>query len=62
MVTSANKVTVDNNVIFYSHIGGIFQRESNDTTITNNLIGALGRRYWAGGNDTRLDEIAAMMV
>jgi parallel beta-helix repeat protein len=56
MVTNANDVTVDNNVVFFQHIGGIWMKASNRTTITNNVVGGMGTRYWSG--DTRLDELA----
>ena len=56
MVTSANDVTVDNNVVFFQHIGGIWMKASNRTTVTNNVVGGMGTRYWSG--DTSLDELA----
>ena len=56
MVTSANDVTVDNNVIFFQHVGGIWMKASDSTTITNNVLAGFGTRYWSG--ETRLDELA----
>lgn len=56
MVTSADDVTVDNNVVFFQHIGGIWMKESHQTTITNNVVAGLGTRYWS--TETRLDELA----
>ena len=56
MVTSANNVLVDNNVVFYHHIGGIWMKNSNSTTITNNVVGGMDTRYWSA--ETRLDELA----
>lgn len=56
MVNSANNVLVDNNVVFFQHIGGIWMKASNSTTITNNVVGGMGTRYWSG--ETRLDELA----
>ena len=60
MVTSADRVTVDNNVVFFTHFGGIFLRKSHDVTITNNVVAGMGTRYWS--NDTRLDEIAGYLI
>jgi parallel beta-helix repeat protein len=56
MVSSADHVTIDNNVMFFHHVGGIWMKASDDTTITNNVLGGFGTRYWS--NDTRLDELA----
>jgi parallel beta-helix repeat protein len=56
MVTNANDVTVDNNVVFFQHIGGIWMKASNRTTVTNNVVGGMGTRYWS--EETRLDELA----
>ena len=60
MVASADRVTVDNNVVFFTHIGGIFVKKSHYTRITNNVVAGMGTRYWS--NDTRLDEIAGYLI
>jgi len=57
MVSSAEDVTVDNNVVWFQHIGGIWMKKSDRTTITNNVVAGMGTRYWSG--DTLFDEIAA---
>ena len=56
MVTSADNVLVDTNMIFFQHIGAIWMKKSHSTTIINNVAGGMGTRYWS--TETRLDELA----
>jgi len=56
MVSSAQDIVVDNNVVWFQHIGGIWMKNSPNTTITNNVAGGFGTRYWSGM--TLLDELA----
>ena len=56
MVTSAEDIIVDSNVVWFQHIGGIWMKKSDNTTITNNVVAGMGTRYWSG--ETRLDELA----
>ena len=60
MVQEANEVTVDNNVVFFQHIGGIWMKKSDDTTITNNVVAGMGTRYWS--SNTAFDEIAGLYL
>ena len=57
MVTSAQDVTVEGNIVWFQHIGGIWMKKSSNTKIINNIVAGMGTRYWSG--DTKLDEIAA---
>jgi len=56
MVTKADGVTIDNNMIFFTHTGGVYMKESHSTTITNNIVAGMGTRYWS--EETKLDDIA----
>ena len=60
MVEEANEVTVDSNVVFFQHIGGIWMKKSYDTTITNNVVAGMGTRYWS--NNTAFDEIGGYIL
>jgi len=57
MVTSAEDITVEGNVVWFQHIGGIWMKASDNSTFKNNVVAGMGTRYWSG--ETRLDEIAA---
>lgn len=60
MITSADNVLVDGNVIFFHHIGAIWLKKSNKATITNNVAGGMGTRYWSEA--TMLDELAVFNI
>ena len=60
MVTSAEDVVVEGNVVWFQHIGGIWMKASDNTTINGNVVAGMGTRYWSG--ETRLDEIAAYNI
>jgi len=57
LVTEADDVKVENNVVFFQHIGGIWMKKSHNTEILGNVVAGMGTRYWSG--ETNLDEIAA---
>ena len=57
MVTGAEQVSVEGNVVWFQHIGGIWMKKSNSARFVNNVVAGMGTRWWSG--DTRLDEIAA---
>ena len=57
LVTSAEDITVEGNVVWFQHIGGIWMKASDNSTFKNNVVAGMGTRYWSG--DTKLDEIAA---
>ena len=60
MVEGSEDVTVDNNVVFFQHMGGIWMKRSDDITITNNVVAGMGTRYWS--TNTALDEIAGYIL
>ena len=60
MVTSADNVLVNGNVVFFHHIGGVWLKKSNKVTITNNVAGGMGTRYWS--EETKLDELAVFNI
>uniref|UniRef100_A0A7S3K910 Uncharacterized protein n=1 Tax=Euplotes crassus TaxID=5936 RepID=A0A7S3K910_EUPCR len=57
MVTGAEDVTVEGNVVWFQHIGGVWMKKSHNTRFVNNVVAGMGTRHWSG--ETRLDEIAA---
>ncbi|CAI2373695.1 unnamed protein product [Moneuplotes crassus] len=56
MVSHAEDITVDSNMVWFHHVGGIWMKRSDKTKITNNVVAGMGTRYWSG--ETRLDELA----
>jgi len=57
MVTSAEDILVDNNVVWYQHIGGIWMKNSRNSTINGNIVAGMDGRYWSG--EPLLDEVAS---
>lgn len=56
MVTSADDVTVENNVVFFQHVGGIWMKKSHNAKFLGNVVAGMGTRYWS--TETKLDELA----
>ena len=57
MVTSADDVIVEGNVVWFQHIGGIWMKASDNSTFNDNVVAGMGTRYWT--EESLLDEIAA---
>jgi hypothetical protein len=57
MVTGAEEINVDSNVVWFHHVGGIWMKKSHHAIFNNNVVAGMGTRYWS--TETRLDELAA---